>query len=183
MTATSTAPVLGLAEAAKACGVSVSTIRRKREDLKELGATESNKGWRIPVPALIAVGLMAPTTAPVTETPLNPPVTATPDSALIAQLETLREQLAEAKLRAAVAEERAVGAQALVAAHERTIQTQAMALRMLEKGSTPSEPATPSESPAEGHTRPAETRPEPTSDTEKDGPKPVPFLRRLLSRR
>ena len=55
-------PTLGLAEAAKACGVSVSTLRRKRPELVAHGAAQTAKGWRIPVTALIALGLMDRTT-------------------------------------------------------------------------------------------------------------------------
>ena len=55
-------PTLGLAEAAKACGVSVSTLRRKRPELAAHGAAQTATGWRIPVTALIALGLMDRTT-------------------------------------------------------------------------------------------------------------------------
>lgn len=165
---------MGLAAAAKACGVSVSTVRRKRDELREHGAAETAAGWQIPVTALIAVGLMTRTT--------EAPASDTPDDALKGELDALRLQLAEAQLRAAVAEERAAGAQALVAAHERIIETQAMALRMLEKGSTPAEAAPPAESPAEGQLRAPEPKPAPAPDIQRDGRQPVPFLRRLLGR-
>jgi hypothetical protein len=110
-------PLMGLAEAASACGVSVSTLRRKRTQLKELGAAETARGWQIPVTALITLGLMDR----VTEAPSRD----THPDALTGELDSLRSQLAAAEQRAAVAE-------AIAAERERVIQTQAMALRMLE---------------------------------------------------
>lgn len=128
MTALAGGPTLGLAEAAKACGVSVSTLRRKRPDLEANGAVQTDKGWRIPVTALIALGLMARTTDAPHEThrdiPLTPTMTPSSD-ALTEELDALRSKLAAAEQRAAVAE-------AVAAERDRTIQAQAMALRMLE---------------------------------------------------
>ena len=132
-------PTLGLAEAAKACGVSVSTLRRKRAELEAHGAAQTAKGWHIPVTALIALGLMGRTTDAHHEARQDSPLTPTmtpPDDALIAQLDALRTALADAERRAAVAE-------AVATERERTIQTQAMALRMLEASKTPV-PSTPS---------------------------------------
>lgn len=136
-------PTLGLAEAAKACGVSVSTLRRKRPELTAHGAAQTASGWRIPVTALIALGLMDRTTDTRHESQhdsLMTPTTTAPADALIAQLDALRAALAEAEKRAAVAE-------AVAAERERMIQTQATALRMLEAPKTPANP-TPTE-PAE----------------------------------
>jgi hypothetical protein len=133
-------PVLGLAAAAKACGVSVSTIRRKREDLEELGAVATPSGWRIPIAALVGSGLMPPTTQPPAhDSPVRPPVGGgdAPSETLREELETLRSRLAAAEQRAAVAE-------AIAAERERLIESQAMALRMLEAPVT----ATPTTSPA-----------------------------------
>jgi hypothetical protein len=174
-------PTLGLAEAAKACGVSVSTLRRRRPELAAHGAAQTANGWRIPVTALIAIGLMGRTTDAHHEsrhdTPMMPsmtPVMMAPVDALTGELEALRAKLADAEQRAAVAE-------AVAAERERVIQTQAMALRMLEASKTPA-PATTgagTSTPPEG---PATAPPSP--DTTKDRPsKPVPLLRRLLSRR
>lgn len=142
MTASTKPPVMGLAEAARVCGVSVSTIRRKRLELAEHGAAQTAKGWQIPVTALIAVGLMSRTTAPP-ETPSDPtpdtlhgtpndvPLRAPADT-LRQELDTLRSQLMDAERRAAVAE-------AVAAERERIIQVQQMSLRMLEAGRTPAE--------------------------------------------
>lgn len=157
---------MGLAEAAKACGISVSTLRRKRTDLEAHGAAQTASGWHIPVTALIALGLMERVTAP--------PSHDTPSGTLTGEIDTLRSQLAAAEKRAAVAE-------AIAAERERVIQTQAMALRMLEaaKAPAPAAPDADASAPPEG---PA-TAP-PSTDTTKGRPsKPVPLLRRLLSRR
>lgn len=141
-------PTLGLAEAAKACGVSVSTLRRKRPELLAHGAAQTANGWRIPITALIALGLMDRTTDARHESqhdsPTTPATTA-PTDALTAQLDALRTALADAERRAAVAE-------AVAAERERMIQTQAMALRMLEASKTPATsmptaPTEPAESP------------------------------------
>lgn len=145
---TSSAPVLGLAQAAKACGVSESTIRRKRPDLLAAGATQDSRGWRIPIPALVELGLMDRTTPPDTpETPsfvvqeavMEPPV----QSPLEPLVEALREKLAAAEQRAAVAE-------AVSAERERIIEAQAQTLRMITAGPSAQEesPAAPAQEPA-----------------------------------
>jgi hypothetical protein len=124
-----TAPTIGLAEAARACGVSESTIRRRRAELLELGASHGAKGWSIPIPALVQLGLMPPTTGPDTvkapEPSQDSPVEPVVAPSTQAEVEALREALTAAELRAAVAEARAEE-------RERIITAQAQALRMLE---------------------------------------------------
>lgn len=139
MTPLAGGPTLGLAEAAKACGVSVSTLRRKRSDLKANGAVQTDKGWRIPVTALIALDLMSRTTDAPHETHHKTPVApimTPPSDVLKEELDALRSKLAAAEQRAAVAE-------AVAAERERTIESQAMALRMLEAGVSKPPAATP----------------------------------------
>lgn len=121
-------PVLGLAAAAKACGVSVSTIRRRREDLEKLGAVATPSGWRIPIAALVGSGLMPPTTPPPAHDGPVQPLVGGSD----APSDTLREELEALRSRLAAAEQRAAVAEAIAAERERLIQTQAAALRMLE---------------------------------------------------
>lgn len=170
-------PLMGLAEAASACGVSVSTLRRKRGELKELGAAETARGWQIPVTALITLGLMDRVT--------EPPSHDAPSDTLTGELDALRAQLAAAEQRAAVAE-------AVATERERVIQTQAMALRMLEASKTPApadpEPPAPPTEAAPAAPVPSTADQVPTAaplapETTKYGPKPVPAWRRLLSRR
>jgi hypothetical protein len=127
--ATGQAPALGFAAAAKACGVSESTLRRKRPELLAAGAVQTAKGWSIPVPVLVQLGLMDRTTAPDPVAPPESPADSlqrpfmTP--ALEPLMEALKEKLAEAEKRAAVAE-------AVAEERERIIAVQAQALRMLE---------------------------------------------------
>lgn len=126
---TATAPALGLAAAAKACNVSESTLRRKRPELLAAGATQTAKGWSIPIPALIELGLMDRTTQTPPDSPQNSPqqaaVTGPMEPRTDTVVEALRAQLAEAEKRAAVAE-------AIAEERERIIAAQAQALRMLE---------------------------------------------------
>lgn len=137
-------PVMGLAEAARACGISVSTLRRRKTMLLAAGANVTDKGWQIPIPALVSLGFMsgttvAPETAPALA--LTAPVVSPPDSPgsqALAELSELRQALAAAEARAQVAE-------AIATERERIIEIQAQALRMLEPGKrdTPVPPAEP----------------------------------------
>lgn len=154
---------MGLAEAAKACGVSISTLRRRKETLVAAGATVSDKGWQIPIPALVSLGFLSSTTpghetVPTVEvTPSEQPNDDTPVRSLVSEMEVLRRQLAEAETRAQVAE-------AIAAERERIIDAQAITLRMLEAipvatpSTTPS--ATPSDTPVSNTEEPPANRPE-----------------------
>lgn len=127
-------PVLSLAEAARACGVSVSTMRRRLPRLMTRGATRHDTSWSIPVSALVAEGIMPRVTPPDTPscdtvTRSMPPPGDTPSDTSV---EALREQLAEAEKRAAVAEAELRGTRALIDEKQRTIEAQAHALRLLE---------------------------------------------------
>lgn len=162
-------PLMGLAEAASACGVSVSTLRRKRPQLKDLGAAETAKGWQIPVTALITLGLMDRVTSPSHESPttltvkgFTTPPREAPDDAPSEVLEALRTAHAELLGKLADAEKRAAVAEAVASERERIIQAQASALRMLE-------PAAKVEKTQETHT---------ASDSHTSPDEPVPLLAR-----
>jgi hypothetical protein len=58
----------GLAEAARVCGVSKPTVRRRKAALVRAGAVADDTGWRIPPSALVAVGLLD---TPVTPLPVR----------------------------------------------------------------------------------------------------------------
>ena len=90
-------PVLGLGEAARACGVSTSTVRRRKDALVQAGATISDRRWSIPVAALIQVGLMPRVSPPDAEP--GPPVQAD-------ELDELRERARAAEADAALLRER-----------------------------------------------------------------------------
>lgn len=163
---TSTAPTLGLAAAAKACNVSESTLRRKRPELLAAGATQTAKGWAIPVPVLVQLGLMDRTSSAPADSPQKghhgvtvQGFTEAPTDSVV---EALKAQLAEAEKRAAVAE-------AIAAERERIIEAQALALRMLE--------APKQEQPAPVQEPAAQAAPEPAPAKEQ----PSRF-RRLLDR-
>lgn len=127
--------VVGLAAAARVAGVSESTIRRRRDELEALGAVQTAKGWQIPIPALIELGLMARTTAPDGLTPPDTshesPVEGVMTGGTESELEALRGALTAAEQRAAVAE-------AVAQERERIIEVQAQTLRMLEAPRHPS---------------------------------------------
>lgn len=129
------APTLGLAKAAEACGKSVSTIRRRREELLREGATITEKGWQIPIPALVSLGLMDSKTAPPDTAPavgMEPATVSHADGVgvqALAEVAELRQLLVAAEARAQVAE-------AIAVERERIIEVQAQALRMLEPGSS-----------------------------------------------
>lgn len=125
-------PVLGLAEAARVCGVSVATMRRKKAELVELGAVASADGWAIPVAVLVRLGLMDGVTPPgggraTDVTPHAAPPSDTGGSAVEADL---RRRLDEALRRAELAE-------ALAAERAAALEVERMALRMLTGAVTP----------------------------------------------
>lgn len=56
------APQVNLSQAAEMTGKAKNTIRKRRDELVKNGAVISKSGWIIPVPALIAAGLLANST-------------------------------------------------------------------------------------------------------------------------
>ena len=133
-----TGPTLTLAEAARRCTASESTIRRRLRNGDLEGATRDATGsWAIPITALVTSGLMSPTTPP--DTPTADPLTGamagpmaspgdSPDS--LDEVERLRAELAAMTIRAEVAE-------AVADERDRMIESQAVMLRMLEAGAIP----------------------------------------------
>lgn len=126
-------PVLTLRQAAEAAGVSVSTLRRRREALAKAGATISNEGWQVPLSALIETGLMSTPTRSrevpqiasekVSEAPVKP-----------AEVTALRLELDEWRRRAEVAEAIAEERGRALADMRQTMEVERMALRMLTAG-------------------------------------------------
>lgn len=123
-------PTVSLARAVELCGVSRSTIQRRKAELVELGAEVTDKGWNIPIPALIGAGLLSNVTPPdavskgVADTSKDTPSAIPAD---IPEIVRLRERLADAERRAEVAE--AVAEERL-----RSLERADVALRMLEVG-------------------------------------------------
>ena len=122
---------LGLKEASRLTGVSLSTLRRRRDELRSAGATQHADGsWSIPIHTLVALKMLdrvGPAKSVTTPTEI-PPNTPTWD-----QVASLRDQLTQAQQRAAVAE---------AIAHERgsALEDARRAMRMLETRTTPPTP-------------------------------------------
>lgn len=150
-----TGPMLGLKEASKVATVSLSTLRRRKDELIAAGATVNDDGWQIPISALVSLGLMDRVTSPTssdrdveTVSDTHPEAGATPSdtrdiSAVVAEVEKIRVRLEDAERRAAEAEQRAAVAEAVAVERDRLIEHQERALRMLEAGSRPPGPTGP----------------------------------------
>lgn len=149
---------MGLTQAAKACGVSVSTLRRRKDQLVAAGTKITDKGWQIPIPALVSLGYLSGTT-PASDTPPEKPMTPLVEPPLEPPVETPSNEVEELRLKLVEAETRAQVAEAISAERERIIQVQAAALRMLERGTSDA----PTKKPAEGV-------PDTPSDTPRDTP-------------
>lgn len=121
---------LSLKEAAKVCGVSPQTVRRRKERLEAVGADTSGSGWHVTLDQLIAVGLTTKVRGD-RETP------------------SLQQRLDHAEAVAREATQKVEGLEALLAAKEQVIETQAQALRLLETARTPPEPTPPPAEPEE----------------------------------
>ncbi len=114
------------------CGISVSTMRRHRDELVKLGATVSDQGrWSIPIPALIEAGLMDRRTPPDALVGIMTPTLA-PD--YLDQITQLERQLQEEILARKDEHAGRVLAEQVAAERERIIQAQAQTLRILEAG-------------------------------------------------
>ncbi|MEU9457160.1 hypothetical protein [Streptomyces sp. NPDC048277] len=151
----STGPVLGLKEASKVATVSLSTLRRRKDELVAAGATVTDDGWQIPISALVSLGLMdrvtpgesgdhSGDTVSATQPDGSPTPSDTRDiSDVVAEIEKIRARLEDAERRASQAEQRAAVAEAVAVERDRLIEHQERALRMLEAGSRPPGPTGP----------------------------------------
>ncbi|MFE0654210.1 helix-turn-helix transcriptional regulator [Streptomyces sp. NPDC059534] len=155
-------PLLTQREAASACGVSRSTIRRRREAGDLPGCVQDEaRGWLIPVEALLAAGFRVNAPAPPEGGALGGPKlpaegsTAAGEGDDVAQTGRVREQahaleLAEARHAAALAQAEARFLREQLAAKEDHIEDLRSALRALSPAPerTAIEPAVP----GQGHT-------------------------------
>lgn len=164
--------VFTMREAAQVAGVSVSTLRRRRDDLVAAGAVIDPAGWQVPITALIAAGLLpgegqhhTPTTGTPQTHPGPGPSVASSGQGSAAQhqheLRRLQERVQElveevghwrrrAEVAEARAEERGRSLETLRIANE----SERLALRMLTSQHAPT--TTPA---------PADTPPAPPEDT------------------
>lgn len=180
-------PAWTLTEAVQHTGASRSTIRRYLDAGKFPNAyKDSSKVWRFPLEDLLAAGLSPSETAREQRVskPTEQAATVTDE-----QVSKLEQALRDERMRADNAER-------LAASYRENVEDLRRALRMLEAGTSKPEQA--SEHALSVVTEQVTTAPatltgsavsnpeQPnghTPDTTKDGPKPVPVWRRLLSRR
>lgn len=137
-----TTAVFSMKEAANVAGVSVSTLRRRRQDLIAAGADISADGWKVPMTALVACGLivgegpqreqhgrhqMQPQEAPDMSAQLED---------LTSQVRDLEREVSELRRRAEVAEARAEERGRALDALQVANEAERMALRMLTAGTS-----------------------------------------------
>lgn len=138
-----TTAVFSMKEAANVAGVSVSTLRRRREDLIGAGADISADGWKVPMTALVACGLIAgegpqreqPSGRPQMQ-PQETPETSAQLEELSAQVRDLEREVSEWRRRAEVAEARAEERGRALDALQVANEAERMALRMLTAGTS-----------------------------------------------
>lgn len=150
-----TTAVFSMKQAAEVAGVSVSTLRRRRTDLIAAGADISPDGWKVPVTALVACGLIAGEGPDVASRPAS--VTPRPREAheasgqshqleeLSAQVRELEREVGEWRRRAEVAEARAEERGRALDALRVANETERMALRMLTVGTSTPAPVQPAQ--------------------------------------
>jgi hypothetical protein len=181
-------PTFNLAQAAKVCQVSPSTLRRSRDRLVEGGATFHDRSWKIPLSALIYAGFIP--SAPSTDRSwkavsdrsvigqndrsdrsLEGQNERPPENPAAQELDELRTEVQRLTHALEIAEVKNAGL-------ERLVETQQLALRALEKApSDPTPPAEPQQS-----TQPSPARPKSIFDLDPDWPTEPPRPRGLFSR-
>ncbi|GAB2903788.1 hypothetical protein GCM10027027_19470 [Neomicrococcus lactis] len=124
------------------------------------GTKITDKGWQIPIPALVSLGYLSGTT-PASDIPPEKPMTSLVEPSVKPPVETPSNEVEELRLKLVEAETRAQVAEAISAERERIIQVQAAALRMLERGTSD----TPTKTPVEG-----------VRDTPSDTPRDTPVV-------
>lgn len=143
---TGTTAVFSMKQAAEVAGISVSTLRRRREDLVAAGADISPDGWKVPMTALVACGLIAgegpqlaeraPLLEPRHEDGQRNAEQAQQLEELTAQVRDLEHEVSEWRRRAEVAEARAEERGRALDALRVANETERMALRMLTAGNS-----------------------------------------------
>lgn len=142
-------PMVSQAEAARICKVSTATLRRRRTELEQHGAKpDPTGGWLIPIPALVACGLLDRTTPPDTRaaSTMSPDTTPLHNggvSPLDTRLVELQDQLDRADRRVQDAEHRAELAEAIADERGKALEVERMALRILTQTAHPA-PVAPS---------------------------------------
>jgi hypothetical protein len=147
----------GMKRAAEVAGVSVSTIRRNKELLREHGAVLNPDGWQVPMSALIASGLMRRTTPPDQPAPAPRGADVPAEAAGQERVRELEAEAVELRHALELEAERRRSAEALARERGEALEAERMALRMLTTGTAaPSVPETPEPGAGapEGHQEP-----------------------------
>ena len=151
----STTAVFSMKQAAEVAGISVSTLRRRRTDLIAAGADISSDGWKVPMTALVACGLITGEGPEAASRPSS--VTPRPGEShgasgqsgqldeLTAQVRELEREVGEWRRRAEVAEARAEERGRALDALRVANETERMALRMLTAGAPAPAPVQPAQ--------------------------------------
>lgn len=180
-------PTFNLAQAAKVCNVSPSTLRRSRDRLVEGGATFHDRSWKIPLSTLIYAGFnpSTPSSDRSWKAVSDRSVIGqndrsdrslegqneTPESPSAHELVELRAEVQRLTHALEIAEVKNDGL-------ERIVQTQQLALRALEKApSSPTPPAEPQQP-----TQPPPARPKSIFDLDPDWPTEPPRPRGFFAR-
>ena len=183
-----TTAVFSMKQAAEVAGISVSTLRRRRTDLIAAGADISPDGWKVPITALAACGLISGEGPEAASRPA--PVTPRSEEGheasrqsrqieeLAAQMRELERDVNEWRRRAEVAEARAEERGRALDALRLANETERMALRMLTAGTAASMPTPPREASDLPSASPASTAQPPTSDERHFSPQPEPTQRK-----
>lgn len=142
-----TTAVFSMKQAAQVAGISVSTLRRRRTDLIAAGADISPDGWKVPMTALVACGLIAGEGPEATSRPAaaQPQHRKNPGGSgqsrqleeLTAHVRELEHDVSEWRRRAEVAEARAEERGRALDALRVANETERIALRMLTTGTSP----------------------------------------------
>lgn len=160
MTQTTDRPSWSLTQAAAETGISLSTLKRKKQGGAFPNAHKDHEGrWLIPVTDLIAAGLRPgrprpPDQLSTAQTPTEPVSELRQELIDLLQQRTPDAELAEYRRRAEVAEAKLEGAQARLEERQRLVEALQSALRQLE--AAPVDMPIPESLPSPGTTPPAE---------------------------
>ena len=152
--------ILNLEEAARAAGVSPSTLRRHRDVLRQYGA-EIGPRWAVPISALQASGLMKPRTPP--DQPASAPSStdAPTEDDVHERIRELERDALEQRHRAEIAELRRRAEVAEALADERGRMVEILSQKMLTAGPATTAPETAAQSAPGTPEHPGPERPTP----------------------
>lgn len=124
-------PTFSMKQAASVAGVSVSTLRRRRTELEAAGAVISSDGWKVPITALEALGLMGSSTSKVHQGEVPATHTVPVSSHQLEELDKLRERVIRLQDENRELRHRAELAEAIARERAEALNAERMALRMI----------------------------------------------------